>query len=81
MLLVLALAAALATACDDPDTARGVSQPATHPPPSAQTGPPSQQSSSTEAAPQFSITTFEGDTFSLAEHRGTPVVLVFWESW
>lgn len=81
MLLLLALAVALAVACGDSETGRSVSQPATDPPQSAQTGPPSQRSSSTEAAPQFSITTFEGDTFSLAEQRGTPVVLVFWESW
>lgn len=34
-----------------------------------------------EAAPEVSFTTFEGGTFSLAEQRGTPVVLNFWESW
>jgi cytochrome oxidase Cu insertion factor (SCO1/SenC/PrrC family) len=32
-------------------------------------------------APDFSFETFKGDTFSLAEQRGTPVVLNFWESW
>ena len=32
-------------------------------------------------APDFSFETFEGDTFTLAEQRGTPVVLNFWESW
>ncbi|MPZ91826.1 MAG: redoxin domain-containing protein [Actinobacteria bacterium] len=32
-------------------------------------------------APDFSFETFEGETFSLAELRGTPVVLNFWESW
>lgn len=32
-------------------------------------------------APDFSFETFEGDTFALAEQRGTPVVLNFWESW
>jgi len=32
-------------------------------------------------APDFSFETFEGETFSLAEQRGTPVVLNFWESW
>ena len=31
--------------------------------------------------PDFSFETFEGETFSLAEQRGTPVVLNFWESW
>ncbi len=34
-----------------------------------------------EPAPDFSVTTFEGETFSLGEQRGTPVVLNFWESW
>ena len=29
----------------------------------------------------FSVTTFDGETFTLSEHRGTPVVLNFWESW
>jgi AhpC/TSA family len=33
------------------------------------------------AAADFSFETFEGETFSLAEQRGTPVVLNFWESW
>jgi cytochrome oxidase Cu insertion factor (SCO1/SenC/PrrC family) len=32
-------------------------------------------------APDFSFETFNGDTFSLAEQHGTPVVLNFWESW
>ena len=31
--------------------------------------------------PDFVVETFEGDTLSLAEQRGTPVVLNFWESW
>ncbi|MDQ4144321.1 MAG: redoxin domain-containing protein [Actinomycetota bacterium] len=34
-----------------------------------------------DPAPEFEATTFEGETFSLAEQRGTPVVLNFWESW
>lgn len=32
-------------------------------------------------APAFTVETFDGEAFSLAEHRGTPVVLNFWESW
>lgn len=32
-------------------------------------------------APEFSFETFEGETFSSAEQRGTPIVLNFWESW
>ena len=34
-----------------------------------------------DPAPDFSVETFDGQTFSLAEQRGTPVVLNFWESW
>ena len=33
------------------------------------------------AAPDFTVETFEGESFSLAEQKGTPVVLNFWESW
>ena len=32
-------------------------------------------------APDFAFETFEGETFRLSEHRGTPIVLNFWESW
>lgn len=34
-----------------------------------------------DAAPDFSVQTFTGERFRLSEHRGTPVVLNFWESW
>jgi hypothetical protein len=34
-----------------------------------------------DLAPDFSVKTFDGDTFKLSEHRGMPVVLNFWESW
>lgn len=34
-----------------------------------------------DPAPDFSVTTFDGETFALGEQRGTPVVLNFWESW
>ncbi len=32
-------------------------------------------------APDFSITTFEGETYSLESLRGTPIVINFWASW
>lgn len=32
-------------------------------------------------APQFTLQTFDGGTFSLAEQRGTVVVVNFWASW
>jgi cytochrome oxidase Cu insertion factor (SCO1/SenC/PrrC family) len=36
---------------------------------------------SSEAAPDFTVETFDGQSFTLSEQRGTPVVLNFWESW
>ena len=36
---------------------------------------------SSEPAPDFTVETFDGHSFTLAEQRGTPVVLNFWESW
>ncbi len=36
---------------------------------------------SADLAPEFTVTTFDGAAFSLADRRGTPVVLNFWESW
>lgn len=34
-----------------------------------------------DLAPDFTVTTFEGERFRLSEVRGIPVVLNFWESW
>jgi cytochrome oxidase Cu insertion factor (SCO1/SenC/PrrC family) len=36
---------------------------------------------SSEPAPDFTVETFDGHSFTLSEQRGTPVVLNFWESW
>ena len=33
------------------------------------------------AAPDFEMTTFEGETFRLSEHRGEVVIVNFWGSW
>jgi hypothetical protein len=41
----------------------------------------SSDAGSTDLAPDFSVQTFDGETFDLSEYRGTPVVLNFWESW
>ena len=32
-------------------------------------------------SPDFTVRTFEGEMFQLAQQRGKPVVLNFWESW
>lgn len=32
-------------------------------------------------APQLEMTDFDGDVFTLADYRGTPVVVNFWASW
>lgn len=37
--------------------------------------------SSDRAAPDFSVTSFEGKNFRLSDHRGSVVVLNFFESW
>jgi hypothetical protein len=39
------------------------------------------EESSSEPAPDFTVETFDGHSFTLSEQRGTPVVLNFWESW
>ena len=39
------------------------------------------ESSDGQAAPDFSITLFDGATFRLAEQRGQAIVLNFWASW
>ncbi len=36
---------------------------------------------SSEQAPDFTVETFDGHSFTLSEQRGTPVVVNFWESW
>ncbi len=33
------------------------------------------------SAPEFTLTSFDGQTYTLAELRGRPVVLNFWASW
>lgn len=33
------------------------------------------------AAPDFTVTTFDGQTYSLADLKGKPVVVNFWASW
>ena len=40
-----------------------------------------QEQPSSERAPDFTVETFDGHSFTLSEQRGTPVVLNFWESW
>lgn len=42
--------------------------------------PPNERVSSGQA-PDFTVVTYDGDTFRLSEHRGKPVVLNFWASW
>ena len=33
------------------------------------------------SGPDFTVTTFEGDRFTLSAQAGQPVVINFWESW
>ena len=46
-----------------------------------QTSPKAKSGGGSYAAPDFTVTTFEGEEFRLRVHKGTPVVLNFWESW
>lgn len=54
-------------------------------PSAAETSPSSGASgsgeSSSDAAPDFTVTLTDGSTFTLSEHRGTPVFLNFWATW
>ena len=34
-----------------------------------------------EPAPNFTVSTFSGETFDLADYRGSPVIINFWASW
>lgn len=40
-----------------------------------------QEATETSTAPDFTLTTVDGDTFHLREHRGHVVVLNFWATW
>jgi AhpC/TSA family len=89
ILLVLATASAACNAGTDPPAS---SADRSTTPGEGQVDPKEQRGGSGEGesveteevvdpAPDFAVETFEGQTFSLAEQRGTPVVLNFWESW
>lgn len=70
--VALLMLSAVACAQDDPGTA---------PDRAVETTQEGTGNGEADAAPDFSFETFEGETFTLAEQSGTPVVLNFWESW
>ncbi len=78
--LVAAIAAAmlLVASCGGAETPPQAESPSNAPP--AGNGN-SSDSGSKDLAPDFSVQTFDGEAFRLSDHRGTPVVLNFWESW
>lgn len=43
--------------------------------------PNGETAASFEVAPDFTLPTFAGETFTLSENEGRPVLLVFWASW
>ncbi len=49
--------------------------------PSGEKGGSSKGEGAPWTGPDFSVETFDGETFTLADHAGTPIVLNFWESW
>jgi hypothetical protein len=87
--ILLLLAVALIVAgCGSDDPEAGGDRASTPPAPSAEPGGANQggkqdgdQAKPEDGAPDFTVETFEGDTFRLSEHSGVPVVLNFWESW
>lgn len=78
--LAAAIAAAmlLVVSCGGPETSPEA-EPRSKAPPAGNDD--SSDARSKDLAPDFSVQTFDGETFRLADHRGTPVVLNFWESW
>jgi hypothetical protein len=75
-------AAILLTACGGASAPPSASErtPATQPA-SASPGETSGKARAADAAPEFAVTTFEGDRFTLADHMGMPVVINFFDSW
>ncbi|MQB00358.1 MAG: hypothetical protein GEU78_08720 [Actinobacteria bacterium] len=77
------VATVLLTACGGTSTMPPAADrtPTPQTPPSASPDEASGADRAADAAPGFSVTTFEGDRFSLAGHRGVPVVINFFDSW
>jgi hypothetical protein len=88
---LLAVAALFGAACgstqeSEPERAPAAARPERTPSPGDASKPKGGKTPRPEApvedpAPAFAFETFEGETFRLSEHRGTPIVLNFWESW
>jgi cytochrome oxidase Cu insertion factor (SCO1/SenC/PrrC family) len=74
--LVLVAAAVVFAACGGAEPRQGAG-----PRPGATRAGESPGDEATDLAPDFKLETFDGATFRLSDHRGTPVVLNFWESW
>jgi cytochrome oxidase Cu insertion factor (SCO1/SenC/PrrC family) len=89
IVLVVAVAFVAAACGDSPEASGGQSSPPSDAGASSPPDPGSNrngkqngdQAEREDLAPDFSVETFDGDTFKLSDHRGTPVVLNFWESW
>lgn len=78
-ILLIALALLGAAACGTVENPEVTPRAQSTSSPQPQKDAPSKPSG--EEAPDFTVTTFDGERFSLGEQRGTPVVLNFWESW
>ena len=77
------VAAVLLAACEGTSTPPPSSDRAATPqtPPATSPGEASGTDRAADAAPDVTVTTFQGDRFSLADHRGMPVVINFFDSW
>lgn len=78
-LLLLALSAVLFSGCDtaNKESVNNNTQPV------AETTTSNQDTSNKKfkKAPDFTLTTMEGNTFTLSDHKGKIVVLNFWATW
>jgi cytochrome oxidase Cu insertion factor (SCO1/SenC/PrrC family) len=86
LLILIVCLASFAGACGDTQERTDASGASASRPPTSQPGGDRKAAAPEDPAPQdpapdFEVTTFSGETFALAEQRGTPVVLNFWESW
>ena len=80
--LALACLAALA-ACSSPDTPTAGHDPTLSIPTNADRtkNDAREPECRTDCAPDFAVTSFEGDRFDLGDHAGRIVVINFFESW
>ncbi len=81
LIAVVGAASVVMAACGGPQSPSAQPDDGGNERPSQKNEPSAGAQPSADLAPEFTVTTFDGAAFSLADRRGTPVVLNFWESW